>query len=198
MRTLTIPDTQGIGKTLFEHGGFDPRRRARYRILDPVPGDGAWLISIRDELGEPKYPCDGEHEFVGVDPDINRVRELRDLGFRAKQADFLSLAPNKLGDPFDRIVMRPPVKDSATGRDYKDYIRHAWTFLNPGGVLVALTPMDWLTPQPRGSQPSPFKSFAMRNGYVVNLPETSRSRQRSGQLYERCLLVLLKLEIPFG
>src|SRR3546814_13421981 len=61
------------------------------------------------------------------------AHELRVLhGFEAvRQADFLTLPPSPI---YDRIVMNPPFD---RGRDC-DHVRHAFGFLKPGGILVAV------------------------------------------------------------
>jgi len=49
------------------------------------------------------------------------------------ESDFLALNPADFA-PFDRVVMNPPFD---RGRDC-DHVRHAYQFLKPGGVLVAI------------------------------------------------------------
>src|SRR3546814_4046174 len=69
----------------------------------------------------------------GVEIQPCRAHELRVLhGFEAvRQADFLTLPPSPI---YDRIVMNPPFD---RGRDC-DHVRHAFGFLKPGGILVAV------------------------------------------------------------
>lgn len=59
--------------------------------------------------------------------------------------DFLDYAPD---EPFDRVVMNPPFGKVGRG-DHLDHVRHAFSMLVPGGVLVSVLPQGMLFRQDR-------------------------------------------------
>ncbi|NMN07523.1 MULTISPECIES: DUF4942 domain-containing protein [unclassified Novosphingobium] len=98
--------------------------RAGERVLEPSAGTGVLAKAARDAGA--LVSC------IELQPGL--AHELRVLHrFEdVRQADFLAMPPPaKL---FDRIVMNPPFD---RGRDC-DHVRHAYQFLKPGGVLVAV------------------------------------------------------------
>ena len=100
------------------------------RILEPSAGLGRLYRAVRAQdreshitLVEIAAECAGE---------LYRATE-QDGNSRLIQGDFLEQSPEILGR-FDAIIMNPPFK---MGRDIK-HIRHAQSFLVPGGRLVSL------------------------------------------------------------
>jgi len=96
-----------------------------HRVLEPSAGKGALAAQVRDR---------GAHvTCIEVQPGL--AHELRVLhNYEGViEADFLTLDPAHF-EPFDRVVMNPPFD---RGRDC-DHVRHAYRFLKPGGVLVAI------------------------------------------------------------
>lgn len=93
------------------------------RVLEPSAGGGMLAKLARDA---------GAHvECVEVQDGL--AHELAKAGFSTRCGDFLKMTPAQLGT-FDVILMNPPFD---RGRDC-DHVRHAFTFLKPGGVLVAV------------------------------------------------------------
>lgn len=97
--------------------------RYGHDVLEPSCGEGAiaWEISIT----ECKSLC-----CVEVNPEAAKLVE-DTFGIPVKVADFLTIEPKPA---FDRIVMNPPFSRS---QDVK-HIMHAFKFLRPGGVLIAI------------------------------------------------------------
>ena len=96
------------------------------RVLEPSAGLGR-LVSAIDRRARPD-------ELVAVEIAPQCAEQLYRLDCcELWQRDFLELTPDDLG-LFDAILMNPPFK---MGRDIK-HIRHAYKFLKPGGLLVAL------------------------------------------------------------
>lgn len=95
------------------------------RVLEPSAGKAALASRAREEGGS--VTC------IELQPGL--AHELRVIhGFTdVKEADFLTLEPRHFV-PFDKVVMNPPFD---RGRDC-DHVRHAYQFLKPGGVLVAV------------------------------------------------------------
>lgn len=95
------------------------------RILEPSAGTGQLARAARDAGAE--VVC------VEIQPGL--AHELGALhGFiSVDNADFLTLTVAELGT-FDKVIMNPPFD---RGRDC-DHVRHAYKFLRPGGVLVAV------------------------------------------------------------
>lgn len=97
------------------------------RILEPSAGLGRLLEAVWGQ-GTPD-------ETVAVESSADCCEHL--FGYRNLrliQDDFLACDFDRLGGPFDAVVMNPPFK---MGRDIK-HITHAHSMLCPGGKLVAL------------------------------------------------------------
>lgn len=92
-------------------------------VLEPSAGTGVLAKAARE--------AGGLVDCIEVQPGL--AHELRVLhGFdEVRQADFLTLSPSP---SYDRIIMNPPFD---RGRDC-DHVRHAFEFLRPGGILVAV------------------------------------------------------------
>ncbi|MBH0115014.1 DUF4942 domain-containing protein [Novosphingobium sp. YJ-S2-02] len=99
--------------------------RAGQRVLEPSAGNAA--------LAKPAREAGADVTCVEIQPGL--AHELGVLhGFaNVIEGDFLALDPAHF-TPFDCIVMNPPFD---RGRDC-DHVRHAYEFLKPGGVLVAI------------------------------------------------------------
>ncbi|MCW2393520.1 DUF4942 domain-containing protein [Sphingobium sp. B11D3A] len=93
------------------------------RVLEPSAGTGVLACAARTKGAD--VSC------IEIQPGL--AHELRVVhGFDdVTTIDFLSVMPT---ETFDRIVMNPPFD---RGRDC-DHVRHAYQFLKPGGVLVAV------------------------------------------------------------
>jgi phospholipid N-methyltransferase len=98
---------------------------AGQRLLEPSAGTGRLLDAIPSLLML--------SEIVAVEISQQLAGILKDKADAVHCRDFLTCTPEELG-LFDRVVMNPPFKQ---GRDIK-HIKHAATFLRPGGRLVAL------------------------------------------------------------
>ncbi len=93
------------------------------RILEPSAGTGVLARAV------------GATDVVEIQPDLARGLEAYgDLGRRwtVHCRDFLTLSPHHR--QFDGVAMNPPFDRQ---RDI-DHVRHAWDFLKPGGLLVAI------------------------------------------------------------
>lgn len=95
------------------------------RVLEPSAGTGV-LAKVARDAGA---------AVVCIEVQPGMAHELRVLhGFtNVENADFLTMKPAQLG-AFDKIIMNPPFD---RGRDC-DHVRHAYEFLRPGGVLIAV------------------------------------------------------------
>lgn len=104
------------------------------RVLEPSAGTGALIQAVSEHAKTPGNFGHYELVAVEVNPQLAKATESRLLRFGDKmiQGDFLE----RNGDlgKFDRILMNPPFEN---GSDIK-HIKHAMTFLNPGGRLVAI------------------------------------------------------------
>lgn len=123
-------------------------------VMDPEAGTGRILAAVQKE--EPSAQIFGvEINHKLAEALSNRFTPAGEDTCRTiLQGDFLDIAPDQLGY-FDRIVMNPPFEN---GQDIA-HIRHAYRFLKPGGILVAIacegpfyrsdkqseTFRDWLT-----------------------------------------------------
>lgn len=95
-----------------------------HRVLEPSAGTGNLFRLFGNAADKVAVELNGEL--------IPGLLKLRLSGLRVIEADFLT-CNGDLGK-FDRVVMNPPF---AHGDDIR-HIKHALTFLKPGGRLVAL------------------------------------------------------------
>lgn len=96
------------------------------RILEPSAGLG--------RLHEPLAALRARWEMVEEAGEcVNALRKALS-GIEIRQRDFLTTTVDELGGEFQGVLMNPPFKN---GRDIK-HIRHAASFLAPGGRLVSL------------------------------------------------------------
>ena len=100
-----------------------PNDGVEYTMLEPSAGRGRIANAARDK--RLVVTC------VEVQPKL--VDELRENSHYVVQADFLTLEQDYL-PLYDYIVMNPPFDG---GRDC-DHVRHALSFLKPGGKLIAI------------------------------------------------------------
>jgi ppGpp synthetase/RelA/SpoT-type nucleotidyltranferase/SAM-dependent methyltransferase len=94
-------------------------------VLEPSAGKGDMAEAIR--RGAP----DAKVKAIEIASSLAEVTRAK--GFDTTAGDFLSLRPENLG-LFDRVVMNPPFEN---GQDM-EHVRHAYTFVKPGGRLVAI------------------------------------------------------------
>lgn len=95
------------------------------RVLEPSAGLGSIALAARA-----RQP--GAH-IVCVEALPASAAKLADLGFDTTVADFLTLTPEAL-NTFTHVLLNPPF----SRRQDIQHVRHAYKFLEPGGVLVAI------------------------------------------------------------
>lgn len=100
------------------------------RVLEPSAGNGAICRAIRDHI----HRC--ELTLVEINPKMAEdLKESQPLA-TVHCGDFLKLDGIGL---FDAVIMNPPF---SKGQDIA-HVQHAYTFLKPGGRLVAITAPGW-------------------------------------------------------
>lgn len=99
------------------------REMPSFRVLEPSCGDGRILDELRARN------C----KALGIEYHSGRAAEARAKGHAVHCANFLEQPATP---EFDKVVMNPPFY----GRHYVKHVRHAFKFLKPGGVLVAILP----------------------------------------------------------
>ncbi|MFY2610856.1 hypothetical protein [Achromobacter ruhlandii] len=96
-------------------------------LLEPSAGTGNLLRAARLQASDLRFCA------VEINPQLAQLLRQAELAGRIECGDFLDYTPDDLGR-FDRIVMNPPFANAADIR----HIRHAASFLRPGGLLVAI------------------------------------------------------------
>lgn len=95
------------------------------RILEPSAGHGAIALAARDSKPSAHIVC--------VEALEASAEKLRSLNFDVTRGDFLKITPEGL-NTFTHVLLNPPF----SRRQDVQHVRHAFTFLEPGGVLVAI------------------------------------------------------------
>lgn len=93
-------------------------------VLEPSAGEGALALAFATETG-------GEALIDCYELEPKRAAKLAGLGFWSMAADFLSITPEAR---YDGVIMNPPF----TRDQDAEHVCHAWEFVKPGGVLVAI------------------------------------------------------------
>lgn len=111
----------------------------QFTILEPSAGDGALVCAVAAGC-----LADEDPQMTLVEYDATKEKTLTELvgaptqvGKRLVMRDFLQLRPTTGSDQlglFDRVIMNPPF----TRQQDIIHVRHAATFLKPGGRLVTI------------------------------------------------------------
>ncbi|SBV93149.1 Methyltransferase domain protein [uncultured delta proteobacterium] len=117
-----FPTPAHIVEQMIDYADIQPDSR----ILEPSAGTGA----ILDGLAQHGVDL---HNVEAVELNYTLAAALREKYPYVSQGDFLQYGTSAAAG-FDRILMNPPFKN---GIDIK-HIEHAYSLLNPGGVLVAI------------------------------------------------------------
>ena len=172
-----FPTPEGVVSRVLDAANIHPTLappNTKFRVLEPSAGTGA-LAAPAVEAG---------HEVTCIEIHPQRAAQLRKDGRYAKvvAADFLDQRPDVLGR-FDRIIMNPPFDK---GLDV-DHVRHAISFLAPGGVLVAV--MSAGVEFRQDARTSSFRSLIERmGGRFSDLPAASFAE--AGTMVNTCTLTV--------
>lgn len=121
--------------------------RQGHTLLEPAAGFGDLLLELPDGVNT---------TAVEIHPVAASL--LRAKGFRTIEQDFLTVTPAETG-LYDRVLMNPPYSNGRWSR----HLRHAITFIKPGGKLVAVLP---------ASAVSDANECAPGEGYDVSFSKT--------------------------
>ena len=113
--------TRSLAELLVERADLD----FCSRVLEPSAGHGGIALAARERQPSAHIVC--------VEALEASAAKLRDLGFDTTCADFLTLTPARL-NTYTHVLMNPPFSK----RQDIAHVRHAFEFLEPGGVLVAI------------------------------------------------------------
>ena len=112
-------------------------------ILEPSAGEGAIVDAVCH-----RHP-DIKRSIWCVERDPDRAAVLVGKGYRTIVHDFLTLQPGFSGwATFSHIYMNPPFED----RQDINHVLHAFDFLEPGGILVAIMSEGTFYRQDRATQ----------------------------------------------
>jgi hypothetical protein len=116
-----FPTPKALAELLVERAELD----FCSRVLEPSAGMGAIALAARARQPSAHIVC--------VEALDQSAAKLTELGFDTTTADFLALTPERL-NTFTRVLLNPPF----SRRQDIQHVRHAYRFLEPGGVLVAI------------------------------------------------------------
>ena len=103
------------------------------RILEPSAGTGNIARAIRDYCVYQKI----DMQLDCCELVTTFQEKLKDQGFSIVASDFLQYQPDY---GYDAIVMNPPFSLESDPLAYITHIEHAWSMLNPNGIIVAIAP----------------------------------------------------------
>lgn len=127
-----VVNLAGLGRA----ASVDERRRARAggrevcHVLEPSAGDGALCRALRRESARLGVTI----HITANDTNPDHYKALQACANTVLTCDFLGMSPTVV-EAYDRIVMNPPF---TRGQDVA-HVLHAFKFLRPGGLLVAIT-----------------------------------------------------------
>jgi phospholipid N-methyltransferase len=157
-----FPTPPEICAQMIEHAEIEPEQS----ILEPSAGTGNIIKAILAESTDVHLDC------VEINYDLCQILKNYLEPSNVYHGDFLETSAPFCPDTekgYDRIIMNPPFEN---GSDIK-HIRHAMTFLKPGGRLVALCAngprqQEAFRETAEWWEPLPAKSFASQ-GTNVNV-----------------------------
>lgn len=114
-----FPTPSNLVREMLRRAGVTPGSR----VLEPNGGDGA--------IAEMAAEIVGHGNVVTVELQEKNAAILREKGFEPVVGDFLAFDTD---ERFDFVLMNPPFAKQAD----IDHVNHAFTFLKPGGRLVAI------------------------------------------------------------
>jgi hypothetical protein len=143
-------------------------------MLEPHAGQGALAMAAAEVLGKDAITC---YELMP-----ENVSHLQRLGFSIEgPADFLEVKPGKL---YSRIAANPPFSG---GRDAV-HMRHAFQFLEPGGLFAGITSTHWVK-----AKDAPSRAFAQFvEEHAVHVEERPAGEFSAAGTDVPTMLVLLK------
>lgn len=108
-------------------------------VLEPSAGEGALVLEALRvaAVSVVMYDID-EAALIKATKAADAVIKSSGGSVRTELQDFLAVEPRA---HFDAVIMNPPF----TGGADMAHVTHAWRFLKPGGVLVAVTWPAWKT-----------------------------------------------------
>lgn len=142
------------------------------RVLEPSAGRGAIARAVK--------ALNPEAHLALAEVNPEHFEALRPLG-HLMAVDFLTIDP--VMERYDRVYMNPPFSNAYA------HVRHAFLFLKPGGMLVAVLPAGARDRQERAS--AEFRAWAGRYGRPF-LPVPKGAFASSGTGVETCLAVLIR------
>lgn len=157
-------------------------------VLEPSAGEGAIATEC---LGPRTHPNGAVLHAVELFPRtydklVSRLKSEGRQHWAAVIGDFLEYEPRPV---YDRVVMNPPF---AKQQDIR-HILHAWEFLKPGGILVAICSRGVRF---RSTRPYlEFRAWLERfNATIEDLPE--KTFAESGTQVNACLIKARKPKPP--
>lgn len=137
---------------------LDEDNGLRMKILEPSAGSG----NLADKI---LHYTKGNAKVHVVERNMNNRAILKLKGYEVLQGiDFLKINPNQHGGAsYDRVIMNPPF-DRRTNAAV-EHVQHAFKFLKPNGILVAIIPMSAVSEKtPAGAA---FRNYVERMGEII-------------------------------
>jgi predicted RNA methylase len=143
------------------------------RVLEPSAGRGAIAKTAR-AFGATVHCSELQPKLAD---------ELQAEGFNTVQCDFLQQEPDPI---YDAVVMNPPFNKSQD----LSHVRHAYDFLAPSGVLVAVMGMGWTFRQDRKA--TEFREWLNARKYCEMEELPAGTFKQSGTMVNTVLVTIKK------
>lgn len=150
-------------------------------ILEPSAGKGAIIEGIL------KYRETCTIYYAELQKEnVTHIRETFDEEAICIEFDFVKVAPAQLMIKFDRVIMNPPF---TRGQDIA-HVEHAYNFLKPGGILVAITSPGWTFRQ--DNKFADFRNWLTREVKSITIDLPAGTFKESGTMIATKLIVIHK------
>lgn len=169
-----FPTPENLVKQMIGYAGIYPGQT----ILEPSAGKGNIVEGVWYHLGGANKATVHCYETSSRLYDILRMKGAEMVGM-----DFTEAAPNPI---YDRILMNPPFENN---QDI-EHVTHAYEFLKPGGVLVAIMSEHTFFANGRAAAFRAWMDQAPRDYHIEKLP--SGSFEESGTGVNTRMVVLYK------
>ena len=192
---LDLITPAAVAERMIFHVRENLKRATRLRpieVLEPSAGRGAIIARLTENLLPHFTPWMTIMAVEGDKAKLDDEKGVRSMLIGGTpnmvkhfvHADFLKWeSPH----PYDVVLMNPPFVTENDKQAYVDHVLTAYSYLAPGGRLVAVTPVGWQG-ETRLKKLKNFQRLVAKYGFAEALPDNAF--QTAGTPVSTCLVVL--------